>query len=327
MKKIYLILPDNIPLLLCGKGYTDAFNRIGLFAAQSIISELEDDKVINFIPDYLMFFDFSDKNEELINKIYKNNKNCIFIFYITEKAEKGKELFIKKITDKKLRKLILTADKENLKLSDEMVYLPLGINAKKYKPDFKGYTNTVNISANFECKKALELFEFLNKFFDKTVFYCDETEYMKSIESDYFLKFDEETKSSFRKSYKGSLSNEKERSKVFSESFINIILNDKMKNGVNFSILEAAASCGIIFCEQGEEIKRLFDIGCEAESFDNFETLIQKAEFYMTYPEIGRSVGLNARRAAINNHSVYDRVKDIIRITNKKFKLKEKNNE
>ena len=150
---------------------------------------------------------------------------------------------------------------------------------------------------------------------------------MKSIESTYFSDLDEETQNAYKKSYKGSLSKEKDRAKVFSESFITVVLNDKITNGIEFSILEAASAGGIVFCEQGEETNRLFDTGREIETFDNYETLIQKAEFYMNYPETGRSMGINARRAAINNHSVYDRVKKIIRITDKKFKLKEKDNE
>ena len=327
MKKIYIILPDNIPLLLCGKGYTVAFNAMGLFAGQSVISELDDNKVLNFKPDYLLFFDFDTEIENLADKIYKINENCIFIFYLTEKLKKEQYAFIQKITNNKFKILILTADKENLKLSDSIKYLPLGINAKKYKTEFEGYTNTINITADFVDKKSIGLFKYLYDFFEKIAFCCDETEYIKSIESKYFQDLPEDIQNAYKNSYKGNLSTEKERSKNYSESYINIILNNKIKSGIDFSVLEAAASCGLVFCKEEDEVKRLFDTGHEIETFDNYETLVQKAEFYMKYPEIGRSAGLNARRAVINNHSVYDRAKEIIRITDKKFKTKEKNNE
>jgi len=324
MKKIFIILPDNIPLLLCGKGYSDSLNSNGFFAEQSIISELDDEKVIQFKPDYVMFFDFGEENSELIDNIHKNNKNCIFMFYLTCLTEKKQELFIKKILNKKLKKIIFTADKDNLKLSDKIIYMPFGINAKKYKTEFNGYKNSVNIVGNPTNCKMTELFEYINQFISNISFYCDETEYIRSIESEHFLKMDEETQKAFKNAYKGSLSTEKERSKVFSESYINIVLKDKIKSGVDFSVLEVAASGGLAFCEPQEELQRLFDAGREIEIYKDYPTLIQKAIFYTNYPEIARSIGLNARRAAINNHSVYDKIREIIRITDKKFKEKEK---
>lgn len=327
MKKIFLILPDDIPDVLCGKGYADAFIAAGFFVEKAIYSELEDDKIINFSPNYVLFFDFDKKSKKLIDTIYKKNNDTIFIFYLLNKADKTKQDFIKKLKKVSYKNMVFTADKENLNLADEIIYLPVGINAKKYKTDISGYKNGISIISNPENPKVLDLFEQLNQNFEKISLYCDETEYMSSIETDRFNNFSEETKLDYKNSYKGSVSTSKERAKVFSESYINIILTNKIVNGIDFSILEAASSSGIVFCESFPEIERLFESGHEIETFDNFETLIQKIEFYIKYPFVGQSLGLNARRAAINNHSVYDRVRQMIRIIDKKFNKKENDNE
>jgi len=327
MKKFFVILPDNMPLLLCGKGYYDALKSVGFFAEKSIISELDDRAIIDYSPDCVLFFDFNEDILSLINKLRKGNKECIFIFYLTSKITTEKEKFIQNIKNKKFKRVFFTADKENMSLFKGINYLPIGINGKKYKADFDGYKNTVNIIANPENEKTIKLFEYLNEFFDNISFYADENEYIKSLESSYFLGLTEETKLSYKKSYKGSLSSEKERSKAFSESYINIVLNDKVENGIEYSILEVMASGSFVFCESKSEIRRLFDVGREIETFDNFETLLQKIEFYMRYPQIGHSIGLNARSATINNHSAYDRVRQIEKILKKNFLQEEKENE
>ena len=323
MKKVYCILPDEIPFSLCGKGYVDGFVRAGFFTAKDVITKYEEENIIKFSPDYVLFFDFNERIKKLIKNLYKKNKNTVFIFYLLYNADFEKSKFIKSLNKAKFRHLIFSAEKDNLSLSDKIIYLPSGINAKKYKAEVSGYKNVISIYANPENQKFCDLFEKLNSYFKNINFYCDEIDYLTSLEAEWFTNLDEETQNKYRNSYKGFPSKEKERAKIFSENYINIILTDKNTNGVDFTILEAMASSGIVFCEQLPEIKRLFDIGHEIETFENFEELIQKAEFYIKYPFVGQSLGLNGRRAVINNHSVYDKVKKITEITDKNFNGKE----
>ena len=327
MKKIYCILPDEIPLSICGKGYVDGFIRADYFVEKDVITKFEEENIIKFSPDYILFFDFNKTLKKLIKTLYKQNENTVFIFYLLNNADFEKSEFIKSLNKSKFRYLIFSADKENLTLSDKIIYLPVGVNAKKYKAEVSGYKNVMSIFSNPENPKFTDLFEKLNPYFKNINFYCDEIEYLKSLESEWFINLDEETKNKYKNSYKGFASKEKERVKIFSESYINVILSDKIKDGIDFQVFEAMASSGIVFCEPMPEIMRLFDIGHEIETFENFEELIQKAEFYIKYPFVGQSLGLNARRAVINNHSVYDKVKQMIETIDKKINKKETEND
>lgn len=327
MKKLYCVLPDDITFSLCGKSYINGFIRAGYFTEKEIITRLNKDRIIKFSPDYILFFDFEEQNKKLIKSVYEKNKNTVFIFYLTSYADSEKSKFIKSLSKAKFRYLILSADKDNLKLSDKIIYLPLGISAKKYKTEISGYKNVISIFSNPENPKFADLFKKINPYFKNINFYCDEIEYINSLESQWYCNLDEETQNMYKDIYKGSVLTEKEKAKIFSESYINVILTDKIRNGVDFTILEAMASTGIVFCEPLSEINRLFDVGHEIETFENFDELIQKAEFYIKYPFVGQSLGLNARSAVINNHSVYDKVKQIMKIIDKNFNGEETKND
>ncbi len=327
MKKLFILLPEDIPTYLCGRGYADAFKKAGIYAESNVYSETDDEQVIKFKPDYVMFFDFENSAEKLVKDLYKDNKNCIFVFYYLKKmTEKQKKLF-EVLKTLKLKKIFLSADKEDLKISDEIIYHSCGINSIKYKTPFLGYKDRITLLANPNSEKVLKIFEVLTEYFGQINLYCDEIEYLSSLDNEYFLDFDDRLKDIYKNSYKGSLSTEKTRKQIFSSSYINVVITDTINNGVDYRILEVAASAGITFGEPLPEIDRLFDVGREVETFDSIETLVQKIEFYLEYPIVGRTIGLKGRRAVINNHSVFDRTKKIIKMMNEKFEMKAKKHE
>lgn len=87
--------------------------------------------------------------EKVFAKLHEHCPECIFIFDFLVKADDKKEADnINLLKSFKAKKLILTADKSNLSVIDDSIYLPSGIYYKKYKTIFTGYQSNVSVMSN-----------------------------------------------------------------------------------------------------------------------------------------------------------------------------------
>lgn len=321
MKKVYVILPDKPPYSLCAKSFAKGFKNSGYFVEKEYSSKLENNKVLNFNPDFVMCFNFSELNEGFLEKIYQNNSDCIFIFdFLTALNPSFDKKNIKKLTDFEAKKIILTADKANLDIIPNCQYLSNGIQYRKYKSFYQGYSDGITILSNPDNINVLKTITDLISEFGKISIYADEIDYVNSLENELWKEInDPKIKELFKQSYKKDIFDEKTRAEVLSTSFITVIPATRMQNGVDYRILEGAASSSFLICEENNEIKRLFDIGREIETYKTNSELTDKIKFYLKNPSIARSIADNARLAAVNNHSVFDRVKKIFSIIKKEY--------
>lgn len=321
MQKIYIIKPDRIPYSLCADSYAKGFKHAGFYMEKTFSSELDNDYVEKFNPDILMCFNFNELKEGFLHKLKNNNPKCKFIFNFLVKLDDKKDAKnIKILEDFQADKIILTADKSNLNIIPNSIYIPNGINYKKYKTYWGGYKNNITIMSNPNNINVLKTIIDLIINFGQINIYSDETDYINSLENELWQEYnDYHIKELYKNSYKGEISNAKNRSEIFSSSVINIIPETKTSEGIDYRILEVCASSGFAICEENKEITRLFDVGRELETYNNKTELIDKIYFYIKNSEIASAISDNARRASVNNHSIHDRVKYIL-------KLLEKNN-
>lgn len=321
MKKIFVIIPDKPPYSLCAKSFAKGCKHAGFYTEKAFSSELDNDTLFEFNPDIILCFDFSELNEGLLKEVHEKNPNCIFIFdiltAINPKAQKKDIQNLKNFVGKKL---ILTADKSNLTSIEDSVYLPCGVNIKKYKTPFEKYHQGISIFSNPDDINNLKVITDLIGHFGKISLFADEFDYLHSLENELWEEIaNPKIKENYRKSYCGDVSSEKERAKAMSASFVTVIPASHTPQGVDFTVFEVIASSGFAICEETPEIKRLFDIGREVETYKYSRELIDKIEFYLEHPSFARSIADNARMAAVNNHSVQIRVRKIFDIINKKF--------
>lgn len=321
MQKIFIIIPDKAPYSLCAKSFAKGFKHAGFYIEKSFSSELDKKNLINFAPDFILCFNFDELNEGILNEVFKKNPNCIFIFdFITAINEKDHKTDIANLKYFEGKKLIFTADKSNLKILENSNYLPCGINVKKYKSFFEKYNQGISIFANPDDINNLKIITDLIDHFGKISVFSDEFDYLHSLENELWEELNSpKLKEAYRKSYCGDVSKERERAKAMSTSFITVIPASHTPKGVDFTVLETIASSGFAICEENSEIKRLFDVGREIETYKYTKELIDKIEFYLEHPSFARSIADNGRMAAVNNHSVQITIRKISDIIKKKF--------
>lgn len=321
MLKIFVVLPDKPPFSLCAKSFAKGFKHAGFYMEKAFSSELDEKKVFDFNPDIVMCFDFTELHDGLLSSLNKINPDCIFIFdFLTAINSKTHKKDILNLEYFEGKKLVLTADKSNLPVIKDSVYLPCGINIKKYKNNFEEYNQGISMFANPDDINNLMIITDLIKHFGKISFFADEFDYLHSLENELWDELNNpELKEEYRKSYCGDVSNEKERAIVMSTSFVTVVPAAQNPQGVDFTVFEVIASSGFAICEENSEVKRLFDVGREIETYKYSKELIDKIEFYIQHPSFARTIADNARMAAVNNHSVQIRIRKIIDIMNKKF--------
>jgi len=315
-------MPDKHPYSLCAKSFAKGFKHAGFFVEKEFSSKIDNEHVLDFNPDIVMCFNFSELNDGLLDKIYQKNNDCIFIFDFLVALNKNQEKKnLKKIDDFKAKKLVLTADKTNLNVIADAKYLSNGIHYRRYKSAYNGYANGITIISNPDNINVLKVITDLLQEFGKISIYADEVDYMNSLENELWKEIDDSSvKELFKQSYVSDAADEKTRAELFSTSFVTVVPATRMQNGIDFRILEAAASSAFVICEENPEIKRLFDVGRELETYKTTEELTEKIRLYLKHPSFARTIADNARMAAVNNHAINDKIRKISAIINKEFK-------
>ena len=322
MKKIFIIVPDKAPYSLCGKSFVKAFEYSEYYVESAYSSELDNNEVLKFNPDIVMCFNFNELNEGFFDEIRIQNPECIFIFDFLTVMQRIQDIRnIEGLMEFEGNKILLTADKTNLDILPNAVFLPNGVNYKQYKSEFSGCENGITLMSNPDNINVLQVIIDLIKNFGKITFYADETDYIKSLDNELWEDVEDESiKELFKQSYSGDVFTEKDRAKIFSSTLITVVPETGITQGIDYRVLEAAASSAFVICEENSEVIKQFDVGKEIETYKRISELRDKVSFYLKNPSIARSIAENARLAAVNNHSAFDRVKKITEIIRKEFK-------
>jgi glycosyltransferase involved in cell wall biosynthesis len=317
-------MPDTSPYSLCAKSIAQGFIGAGFFVEKSYSSELDNKKIIDFEPDFVLCFGFSELIEGLLDDIFKCNKNCIFIFdFLTSLKSSKYNSKIKRLKEFSAKKVIFTSDKSNMDLIEDIHYLPNSIDCNKYKTSFSEYKRGITLLSNPDNINVLKVITDLISHFGKISFFANEFDYLNSLDNELWAEINDSTiKDLYRKSYCGDIVEDKERLKILSTSFITIVPITQTLEGVDYRILEAAATKSFVIAEENNETKRLFDAGREIETYKYTTELNDKIEFYLKRPSIARSIGENARKAVVNNHNIKYRIKNMIEIINETLKNK-----
>lgn len=310
MQKIYIIKPDKAPYSLCVDSFANGFKHAGYYVEKSFSSELDNEYVKSFKPNIILCFNFNELKEGFLQELNSACPDCKFIFNFLTKIDAKKDFANLELLEQfNAQKYIFTADKDNLSVINKSIYLPNGINYKAYKTTFTGYKSNITIMSNPDNISVLKTIIDLIIKFGKLDFYADEIDYMNSLDNELWNEYsDYHIKELYKQAYRGEAVESKERAKIFSSSLINIVPTTQTTEGIDFRILEIAASSGFAICEENKEILKRFDAGREIETYNKPYDLIDKVNFYIKNPDIARAIATNARSSAVNNHAIKSRI-------------------
>ncbi len=78
---------------------------------------------------------------------------------------------------------------------------------------------------------------------------------------------------------------------VFKESAVNLnITLRSIQSGISLRVLDILACEGFLLTNWQPEIEEYFAIGKELVTYDTFEDLIEKAEYYLNHPQERRAI-------------------------------------
>lgn len=97
------------------------------------------------------------------------------------------------------------------------------------------------------------------------------------------------------------------------ESYVNsqIILNKSVKGDLNMRVFEGMASGRMLLTDRVEGLEDLFVDGQDLVLYDSADDAIDKAQYFLSHPELCNTIGLNGAKA-VTKHSYENRVKTML---------------
>ena len=164
-------------------------------------------------------------------------------------------------------------------------------------------------------KRQKILATLVKKFKNKLNIFCYEKHFLQSINDfkEKKLLTDEELET-YKTSYKGFLTTEREIADVYFNSKVNISITLQGNSGMNYRVFDVLASKGFLLTDETEDIKTNFIMSKELETYKDINDLIDKTEFYLQNPIIGKKIAILGFANVIKKHSYTARVNQILDI-------------
>lgn len=306
MDKVLLILSDNNKGKFIAKGFSSAFKELHYFVYEKKIYDLNLDEINEISPNiiFVLWTDMTQKDVlfDFLNQY--QNASTIYI-HCAELMSHVDNSFV----DRK-NHFIFTSDSKNKKFK-----FISSVNAKDYKAKFRGFNYNITFAGNPASKNREVLLAKLVYNFGPINIFCRSYDFYKSVDDiqknnlldDYMLEL-------YKSSYKGYVESQKELSRIYNSSKINIdILNEEPKN-LNYRLLEVLASGGFLIAPYNKKIIKHFDDGKEFETYSSDFELIDKINFYLKNLNITQLIAYNGKKNVVSNYSFYDRLKLMLKV-------------
>jgi len=306
MKRVLILLPENIKGRLITEGFADGFEQNKCRVFRKNLNTISFEDVKNFNPD--MIFGYGDtflQDKTCAKVIEKSNCQNIVCYFADEPENKIKNFNTKVyIWDEEL-----TTKFKNAK------YLPLAVNPKKYKAAFSGYKYTITfVGEPLGDLRQKILCGLIKIYQNKVNIFCEENAFKKSIEE---IKgknlLDEGDLEIYSKCHRGFLQNTQELANIYNSSKININITRSGKNSINYRVFEVLASCGFLITDEREDIDNYFKVSKHLETYKNIADLTDKIDFYIKNLNIAQRVAQSGRFEALANNTYSARARIILK--------------
>ena len=306
MDKVLVILSDNNKGKFISKGFANAFRDLSFFVYEKKVYDLnvEEIKIINPKIIFIFWTNINYVNELKIFLDNYNNSETLFIHC----GELCKDIAFK--CSNKNNHYLFCSDSKLKKFK----YIT-SVDAKEYKTKFRGYKYDITFAGNPAYKEREYLLVKLIYNFGPINIFCRSFDFYRSVEDiqkqnlldDYFLEL-------YRQSYKGYVETQKELSKIYSSSKINIDMSKDYNNSTRYRTFEIMASGGFLISQKSNELITQFENGKEIETYETADELIDKIRFYLSNLNIAQYIAVNGKKNTVSNHSFYDRLKNMLKV-------------
>lgn len=306
MDKVLVILSDNNKGKFISKGFASAFKDLSYFVYEKKIYDLNVEEIKKISPKIIFIF-WTDVTqvEDLCNFLQNySSADSIFIHC----AELLKDIAFDCI-NKKNHYLFYSDSK-----SKKNKYIQ-AIDSKEYKVKFRGFNYDITFAGNPAFKDREYLLAKLIYNFGRINIFCRSFDFYKSVEEiqkqnlldEYFLEL-------YRHSYRGYVETQKELSKIYSSSKINIDMKKYSDKTISYRCLEIMASGGFLVAQKSKDLITKFEDGKDIETYINADELVDKIRFYRTNLNIAQYIAINGKKNTVSNHSFYDRLKKMLKV-------------
>lgn len=306
MDKVLVILPDNNKGKFIAKGFASAFRDLSYFVYEKKIFDLNVEEVKQINPKIIFIFWTNINYENELKNFLDNYNNSETIFLHCGELHKdiafncsNKKNHYLFYSDSKLKKFkYITA-----------------VNAKDYKIKFRGYKYNITFSGNPAFREREYILAKIIYHLGPINIFCRSFDFYRSVKEiqkqnlldDYFLEL-------YRQSYKGYVETQKELSKIYSSSKINIDIPKDYNNSISYRSFEIMASGGFLISQKNNELITKFENGKEIEIYETDDELIDKIKFYLSNLNIAQYIAVNGKKNTVSNHSFYDRLKNMLKV-------------
>ena len=306
MDKVLVILSDNNKGKFISKGFASAFKDLSYFVYEKKIYDLNVEEIKKISPKIIFIF-WTDVTqvEDLCNFLQNySSADSIFIHC----AELLKDIAFDCI-NKKNHYLFYSDSK-----SKRNKYIP-AIDSKEYKTKFRGFNYDITFSGNPAFRhRELILAKLIYNFGPINIF-CRSFDFYKSVEEIQKLKiFDDYFLEIYRNSYRGYVETQKELSKIYASSKINIDMAKDCDKSISYRCLEILASGGFLIAPKSKELITKFEDGIDLETYLSTDELVDKIRFYLSNLNIAQYIAINGKKNTVSNHSFYDRLKKMLKV-------------
>jgi len=113
--------------------------------------------------------------------------------------------------------------------------------------------------------------------------------------------------------YRGPAGHEVELNAVYSGAAITIDLGRLYQlDIVTMRVFDALACGGFVLAEYCDDLRALFELGVEVESWKTLPELTEKTTHYLAHPEQARAIALAGQRAVRERHTIQARVRTML---------------
>lgn len=113
----------------------------------------------------------------------------------------------------------------------------------------------------------------------------------------------------------GQVDYNKEMPYVFANSRINLNITLKsIKTGIPLRVFDIMGSKGFLLTNYQEELLQYFEPGVDFVYYENYEDLLNKAEYYLTHEEDRLAIAENGYRKVCEEHSIEMRIREMVEV-------------
>lgn len=335
MKKVLLTLPNSIAGTLILKGYKQGFKSCGAFVMEKDARELTIDDIKRFKPDIIFGYDYGflfNAKDEVKEYFLNNADKYRFVHYFADEPDSKyacvnqPELFeqYKSLCEKHNPETSTGGfysfvwDRDFEKSLPRAKYLPLAVNHKAYAPspdDFGQYLYDISFVGRPLGEKRQKILAALVRTFGKKLnIFCYEKHFLQSLDDMKERQLlDDFELDIYKSAYRGFLTTEREISRVYNNSKININITLQGISGLNYRVFEVLASRGFLLTDDMADIERNFIVSKELEVYKNIDDLVDKTEFYLKYPEFAQRIAFIGYADVIKNHTYTARAYEVLK--------------